>query len=56
MFYRAAVLFELDQGDGFEACFRSEQIRSFRFQGAYLRPTTSINPMKGNLVINKTRH
>ena len=44
------MLFGLDQGEGFEACFRSEQIRLFGFQGECLRPMTSTSPTKRNLV------
>ena len=40
------MLFGLDRGEGFETCFRSEQIRSFGFQGACLCSTTSTSPVK----------
>ena len=50
------MLFGLNQGEGYEACFGSEQIRSFGFQEKCLRLTTSTSPTKKNLVMNETRH
>ena len=55
-FYQTVVLFGLDQSEDFETCFRSDQMRSFGFQGEYLCLTIFTSLTKKNLVTNETKY